>query len=203
MPGAGRTRASCVQKKCTLRTQATQGSRTTGTPRAMVYGLYVVSSVCRSFRATVSLRHVSASRIDLSIGRSGPHDFAIRASRVRQCGQLRPSRPAPNVRDVRERPSCGCGMRGDRHVFRKTGSDLFLRGGLDRGDRVEMVREIRFLARRTLVTHLHQLTARGPPIDRPGTEAYPSGEALPCLGHLHFRACTLANSAKKFFGSEL
>jgi hypothetical protein len=38
-------------------------------------------------------------------------------------------------------------MAAKKHAFRKNGSDLFSRGALERGDRVEAVRENRFSAR--------------------------------------------------------
>jgi hypothetical protein len=38
-------------------------------------------------------------------------------------------------------------MAADKHVFLKNGSDLFLREALERGDHVEAVRKIGFLAR--------------------------------------------------------
>ena len=64
------------KRMCTLRTQATQGSRTTGVPRAMGYGLYVISSVHRAvWPPSPRVRH---ARLDPSVGGSGPHDFAVR-----------------------------------------------------------------------------------------------------------------------------
>jgi hypothetical protein len=45
-----------------------------GIPRAMVYGLYVVSSVYRACLATVARK--IACELDPSVGRSGQHDFA-------------------------------------------------------------------------------------------------------------------------------
>jgi hypothetical protein len=38
-------------------------------------------------------------QLDPSVGRSGPHDFAVRTGRARLPQPLRPSHPAPNVRD--------------------------------------------------------------------------------------------------------
>jgi hypothetical protein len=32
-------------------------------------------------------------------------------------------------------------MRGEKHEFRKNGSEIFLRGGLDRGNRVDFAEE--------------------------------------------------------------
>jgi hypothetical protein len=50
-----------------------------------------------------------SAQLDLSVGRPGPHDFAVRKSFGRLAQRLRPklsrpSHPAPNVRDDREAP---------------------------------------------------------------------------------------------------
>jgi hypothetical protein len=44
-------------------------------------------------------------QVDISVGISGPHDFAVRKTRARQSRISRPSHPAPNTRDDREAPS--------------------------------------------------------------------------------------------------
>ena len=43
-------------------------------------------------------------RVDISVEISGPHDFAVRVSAIRQERHPRPPHPAPNVRDDRETP---------------------------------------------------------------------------------------------------
>jgi len=43
-------------------------------------------------------------KLDASVGASGPHDFTVRPSAVRQQHCRRPPHPAPNVRDDREAP---------------------------------------------------------------------------------------------------
>jgi hypothetical protein len=62
----------------------------------------------------------------------------------------RPPHPAPNVRDDRDTPLMrerdGVGYRGD---LGDAGRDLFLRGGLDDPNQVDLVQEIRFLAQRS------------------------------------------------------
>jgi hypothetical protein len=46
-------------------------------------------------------------KLDPSVGRSGPHDFAVRTGRARLALPSRPSHPAPNVRDDwPKRPLC-------------------------------------------------------------------------------------------------
>ena len=67
MPDAGRTRGPCVQKKCTLRTQVSQGSRDTRhSPRdglRLIRGLLGVPSSL----ATVA-SHARHTRLDPSVG---------------------------------------------------------------------------------------------------------------------------------------
>jgi hypothetical protein len=73
-------------------------------------------------------RHASAE-LDAGVEASGPHDFTVRVSAVRQRAVdrsrakptlrllarptlPRPPHPVPNVRDDRETPLCGPGRRG-------------------------------------------------------------------------------------------
>jgi hypothetical protein len=44
-------------------------------------------------------RQIIICRLDPSVGGSGPHDFAVRTGHARLPPPLRPSHPAPNVRD--------------------------------------------------------------------------------------------------------
>src|SRR5215831_3463130 len=96
MPGAGCTHGPPAEKK--------QAAVTTGQPKQPAfpaqwfYGLYVISPgtglVCprRTQRA-------SRCELGLSVGRSGPHDFAVHISIARLATLTRPSQPALNVRD--------------------------------------------------------------------------------------------------------
>jgi hypothetical protein len=43
-------------------------------------------------------------QLDISVGISGPHDFAVRIGASRQHAPIRPSHSTPNVRDDREAP---------------------------------------------------------------------------------------------------
>ena len=59
---------------------------------------------CPGFLATVTCG--IARKLDPSVGRSGPRDFAVRVRHVRPSWQTRPSHPRPTVRDDRpKRPS--------------------------------------------------------------------------------------------------
>jgi len=51
-------------------------------------------------------RFALAAKLDASVEASGPHDFAVRVSAIRQKHQPRPPHPVPNVRDDRETPLC-------------------------------------------------------------------------------------------------
>ena len=76
-------------------------ARSTGIPCAMVYGLYrdllgdLGSGPCRQRDA----KH--HRQLDLSVGRPGPRDFAVRAGHVRLTCHPRPSHPRPTCRDDR------------------------------------------------------------------------------------------------------
>ena len=54
---------------------------------------------------------VYCAELDASVGASGPHDFAVRLSAVRQ-RHCHVHRIPPRVRDDREPPPCGTGQRG-------------------------------------------------------------------------------------------
>jgi len=54
----------------------------------------------------------TARRLDVSIGTSGPHDFAVRKTRSRQPRASRPSHPAPTLVTIAKRPSVGTGRAG-------------------------------------------------------------------------------------------
>ncbi len=86
-----------------LRTQATTGQPgQPAFPAQWCYGLYVFSSVRRAFwPPSPRARH---ARLDLSVGRSGPHEFAVRAGLARRARSTRPSHPATHVRDDRDTP---------------------------------------------------------------------------------------------------
>src|SRR5258707_37107 len=68
----------------------------------MVLRLIARSPRCPGFLATVAREIVHG--LDPSVGRSGPHAFAVRVRALRLCTPTRPSHPTPNVRDDREAP---------------------------------------------------------------------------------------------------
>src|SRR5262249_34358107 len=73
-----------------------------GPPCAMVYGLSRALPGVRALIATVTRK--ITRELDLSVGRSGPHDFTVRFDLARPARPRRPSHPAANVRDDRDTP---------------------------------------------------------------------------------------------------
>ena len=75
---------------------------------------------------------VALRKLDASVEASGPHDFAVRLSAVRQQHHQRPPHPAPDVRDDRETPLVG---RDGAHLcgdLRAAETGIFFDLGLDR-----------------------------------------------------------------------
>src|SRR5436190_4562090 len=105
MPGARCTRSLACESKKAHEVVTTGSPERPGIPRAMVLTVsFVISPViglCCHRR-----RQVTTCQLDASVEASGPHDFAVRISTVRQKHQPRPSHPVPNVRDDRETPLC-------------------------------------------------------------------------------------------------
>jgi hypothetical protein len=105
MPGAQRTHSlACKVKKHTSFSHH-RFAETTGIPCAMV--LRFPSCSPRRPGFIVSVIGVTRERhrqLDISVGISGPHDFAVRTGASRQHAPIRPPHSTPNVRDDREAP---------------------------------------------------------------------------------------------------
>ena len=89
-----------------------------GIPYAMVLtGSFVLSPVIglvchrrqRIRRVKSPVGPTCLRKLDASVGASGPHDFAVRVSAIRQRRRPRPPHPAAHVRDDRETPLRGGG----------------------------------------------------------------------------------------------
>jgi hypothetical protein len=120
-PSRGSFRPSCASSRvplqeegagntgCTSRTRGSHAKENAaGTPKhrhSLRNGLQLIarSPRCPGFSSHRRLP-IIIDKLDLSIGRPGPHAFAVRAGRVRQLRPACPSHPAPNVRDDREAP---------------------------------------------------------------------------------------------------
>ena len=82
------------------------------------------------FLAPIAARIVSA-RLGLSVGRPGPHDFAVRDVAARPATPSRPSHPASRVVTIATRPSHRSGTATMKQIFPKNGNKIFSRRGLD------------------------------------------------------------------------
>jgi hypothetical protein len=97
-------------------------------PCATVYGLSRALPGDRPFCHRRFAGHRPA-KLDARVGAPGPHAFAIRVSAARPATSMRPSLPAPNVRDDRETPLVsGAGCRERTTYFRKTEGKYFCAG---------------------------------------------------------------------------
>src|SRR5881394_1485368 len=102
MPGAqcARSLACKIKKHTSIVTTVTPV--TPGIPRAMVLTVSFALSPVTGLYCHCR-QQVTTCRLDASVGASGPHDFAVRVSSVRQrC--LCVHRIPPRVRDDREPP---------------------------------------------------------------------------------------------------
>jgi len=70
--------------------------------------------------------------VDISVGISGPHDFAVRFRRIRLLRRKRPPHPAANVRDDRGTPLLWGRDRADSAGDLRLRSTLRCRGELAR-----------------------------------------------------------------------
>jgi hypothetical protein len=98
MPDAWPHPQPCVQGKKARKQVTTGQPKQSGTPCATVLA---AASYSPRGAGLVSPRHVPiiTGRLDLSVGRSGPYDLAVRARVARPATQTRPSHPALHVRD--------------------------------------------------------------------------------------------------------
>ena len=108
MPGAQCTRSRACSVESTRVShhgyaEITRHSRT----RMVLTVSFVLSPAPGSF-ATVT--GSASCRLDAGVEASGPHDFAVRLSAVRQ-ERIRVHRIPPRVDDVAQRPSFGVGRR--------------------------------------------------------------------------------------------
>jgi hypothetical protein len=104
MPDAGRTREPACKEGCTFAHASNdRAADTAGTPCAMGYGLYAVSSVRRAFWPPSP--HVRHTKLDPSIGGPGQRDFAVRIARARLSRRHVHRIPPPTFVTIAKRPS--------------------------------------------------------------------------------------------------
>jgi hypothetical protein len=97
------------------------------------------------FLATVASRK-NSTRLDASIGASGPHDFAVRLGAVRQW-HISVHRISPHVRDDREPPLIRVRRAESITDLPDGDSEIFFWMGLDRANHVEAAQQIGVFAR--------------------------------------------------------
>jgi hypothetical protein len=86
------------------------------------------------------------SPLDISVGMSGPHDFAVREMALSSKHQSRPPHPVPTFVTIAKRPSVAPDGYGYRFDLGESGKDLFLRARLDGPNQLDLAQEIRFYA---------------------------------------------------------
>ena len=130
MPGARCARSLACEIKKHTSVVTTVAPVSPGIPRAMVLTVSFVLSpviglVCHR-RPRSCLR-----RLDAGVEASGPHDFAVRISTIRQA-RFRVHRIPPHVGDVRNAPLPGQDGASGRFDLPDGESEIFLQMGLDR-----------------------------------------------------------------------
>ncbi len=129
-----RTRSLACENEKHASIVTTGSPKRSGIPCAMVLTVsFVLSPAIGLFCRRYRYRSASiVNRCDISVEMSGPHDFAVRIRRIRPRRRLRPSHPAPNVRDDRETSLLvGAGFACSIAVSTKTHSEIFFQKELD------------------------------------------------------------------------
>jgi hypothetical protein len=109
MPGAG---APAAARVVVVNTRVSHHGHTgtPGIPRAMVltvsFVLSPVIGLCCHRRSASN-----PAKLDASVEASGPHDFAVRISAIRQRRYQRPPHPVPTSVTIAKRPSVGRDVR--------------------------------------------------------------------------------------------
>jgi hypothetical protein len=93
------------------------------------------------------ISEIISRRLGLSVGRPGPHAFAVRVDDARRASSSRPSLPASRSVTIGQNALYHRGgMAGQNHNFPKNGRQILFARGLDTRISIEMPREIRFFA---------------------------------------------------------
>jgi len=122
----------CAKGICaSARTTGTGGDHT-GLPCAMVYGLYVISSVNLAVCHRPPRRACASSALAPAFGAPGPHDFAVRERAARLTAPSRPPHSAPRSWRRVTPLSSAAECRELNHNFRKYESEIFFADGLDK-----------------------------------------------------------------------
>src|ERR1700746_1501237 len=95
---------ACAQKDCAKARRPQVQAVTTGLPCAVVYGLYVLSSVNQRLPPSPARCVSIVASLSACMGAPGPPDSASRACAPRQSAPSRPPHPRLTCRDVRDTP---------------------------------------------------------------------------------------------------
>jgi hypothetical protein len=101
MPGADAPESRVCRDSGREHTRSQVTPKSPGIPRAMVYGLYVLSPVIGLLTPSLAEK---CRQLDASVEASGPHDFAVREARAFVSSAARVHRIPPHGCDVRETP---------------------------------------------------------------------------------------------------
>jgi hypothetical protein len=119
-----------------------------GIPRAMVLTVSFALSLVTGLSCHHRKRNAQAlSPLDISVGMSGPHDFAVRELVLSSKHQSRPPHPVPTFVTIAKRPSVARDGHGYRFDLGESGKVLFLRARLDGANQIDLAQQIRFYAR--------------------------------------------------------
>jgi hypothetical protein len=110
----------------------------------MVYGLYALSRV-PGLLATVAC--ASYRRLDPSVARSGPHDFAVRFRQRSSCVAKASTASRPALMTLRNAPLIGAG-RAERTTISGYRKEKYLAAKLDRSIRLIPLMKLAFRRRR-------------------------------------------------------
>ena len=136
--GAGKAGCTCAPAASCAKQKAHE-LITTGSPKQSGFPCAVVLTVSFVLAPETGLvvsvgDNASCVAPDISVGISGPHDFAVRSPPLRPFAADRVHRiPRPTSVTIAIRPSCGRGTgRGHKDDLPDGRSEIFLRKGLDR-----------------------------------------------------------------------
>jgi len=105
MPGTSAYPQPRAQRVESTRVRHHRSAKRSGIPRAIGFnGCFVLSLETGLIASIHGAMRQHYRHVDVSIGTSGPHDFAVRARALRLTRKHRPSHLAPNVRDDRDTP---------------------------------------------------------------------------------------------------
>ena len=109
MPGASLAPTACVKKTRSRRRRFAEN--VPAFPARMVLTVSFVLSPATGFLVTVPAQCKALSRVDASVGASGPHDFAVRLKRVRLRAKASTASRAQRFVTIAKRPSYRGGTR--------------------------------------------------------------------------------------------